>query len=186
MGVYKMREVDFASNQLNKILKEFAKELLERNDRSATIVAVAWMDEILSEILKRFLLSDKDTKETLIDSLSFKVKIELIFRLGFIDHDFARALHCIREIRNHFSHKVFAELNKNPQKSQVKKLFTTFSSDYLNCLNDLFFKDFERSKGCYRAILLSIIVMLNVIKYNTKRLTTFDSPVKLIYQNKKE
>jgi hypothetical protein len=105
MGVYKMREVDFASNQLNKISKEFAKELLERNDRSATIVAVAWMDEILSEILKRFLLSDKDTKETLIDSLSFKVKIELIFRLGFIDHDFARALHCIREIRNHFSHK---------------------------------------------------------------------------------
>ena len=54
---------------------------------------------------------------------TFSVKINLVYRLGLIDAEFARALHLIRRIRNSFAHETTkCELNSGPHGDRIKEL----------------------------------------------------------------
>lgn len=53
---------------------------------------------------------------------SFKARIMIAHKLGFIDESLAKALRLIGEIRNSMAHQVLCELNDPKIKDKIKKL----------------------------------------------------------------
>jgi len=83
-------------------------EFSAASDRAAAIVAGVFLDEILEELLRTFLVeSSKGDKELFSGNgvlSNFSSKIEMSFRLGLISAEEHRTIHNIRDIRNKFAH----------------------------------------------------------------------------------
>ncbi|MDF7650740.1 hypothetical protein PUG42_19600 [Erwiniaceae bacterium L1_54_3] len=91
-----------------KILKE---EFRGSSDRASAIVGAAFLDELLTEILKEYLVDDtiKNDKEIFsgVGPLAtFSSKINMAYRLGIISKSERKIIHCIRDVRNKFAHKL--------------------------------------------------------------------------------
>lgn len=84
------------------------KELEGTSDRSAAIVAGAFLDGVLQELLCEFLISGSSDQNKLFEGMgalaTFSAKIEMSFRLGLISKGEHRTLNFIRGIRNDFAH----------------------------------------------------------------------------------
>lgn len=90
---------------------QFLEELVSGPERSAAILAGAFLDNLLSQLLRSRMVSESRHVIELIDggpnSLSFYAKITLAFGLGLITEDERFNLDRIRRIRNAFAHDMF-------------------------------------------------------------------------------
>src|SRR5262249_48186648 len=93
--------------------RAFVADFSTESDRAAVIVGAAQLDNLLRQILERYLLPVAGSKDDLLDSDAglgtFSARTHACFRLGLIDPDLTRALHLIRRIRNDFAHETSAK-----------------------------------------------------------------------------
>ena len=95
-----------AFDQSDAIRKEFDGA----SDRAAAVVAGAYLDEILRELLTAFFVESPEGEPKLYESGgplgTFSAKIEVAFRVGLLSLYERRVLHAIRGIRNQFAHEL--------------------------------------------------------------------------------
>ena len=99
--------------QLNAWIDDLNKEFKGQSDRGLAIVAGSLLDEMLSMLLRAFLVRDvQDWDDELFGSqaafATFSAKIKVAFALGLISSDERRELDTIRRIRNDFAHQLGA------------------------------------------------------------------------------
>jgi hypothetical protein len=95
----------FSESATNEDTNRFVRDLFHGGEREAVIVGVAIIDSALTDLLKDKLLPPLDGEDLFNRNLSdFCDRINLAFRIGLIDEDFAQCLHCMREIRNQYAH----------------------------------------------------------------------------------
>ena len=84
------------------------QELDGVSDRAAAIVAGAFLDEILQELLREFLVEDSKSDKNIFEGTgplsTFSAKIEMVFRLGLLSKWEHQSIHTVRAIRNEFAH----------------------------------------------------------------------------------
>jgi len=146
--------------------KIFAAEFLNETDRAAVILGAAKLDILLYQILERFLLAEASSTDVLLDGDSplatFSAKIKLVYRLGLIDKDIARALNLVRRIRNSFAHELSGiSLNTGSHRDRVKELVAPFKvlPGFQQFLNE-YFKDKPGPAGEFRAVVATLSLRL--------------------------
>jgi|GEM_PF-5250245 len=81
----------------------------EETDRAAGVLACAYLDAYLEDLLREMWTKGKRTEELFqgqgaLGSLSSKIGI--VYALGIVDDHAARDLDLIRKVRNHFAHDI--------------------------------------------------------------------------------
>jgi DNA-binding MltR family transcriptional regulator len=93
------------------------------SDRAIAIVAGAFLDEILTDLLRDFFVPDATSDKKIFDGTgflsTFSSKIEMAFRLGLISNKEHKILHTIRSIRNEFAHEL-SELSFSTQSIRAR------------------------------------------------------------------
>ena len=119
---------------VNKVIEEMEKE----SDRATAILLGAELEDVLLQILTKYLLPSQPEKSTRLlepDAPigSFAARIEIIYRLGLIISAAHNELHLIRKIRNEFAHKKSGLSFKSESVSQLisKLVFPKVVDQYL-------------------------------------------------------
>ena len=92
------------------VQQEFMKMLNNESDRGLVLVGSSHLDGVLKNILENYLRESR-TKDDALFSFggalgSFSNRIEIAYRVGIIDADFAYILDRIRKCRNHMAHYI--------------------------------------------------------------------------------
>ncbi|ACT83012.1 hypothetical protein gp48 [Burkholderia phage KS9] len=123
-----------ASNKKNKLpdpsverSAEFLQWLLNESERSAVILGGALADEELLALMLKVMPSPNKAEDRLFEPErplgSFSSRITLAHRIGLIDDDFARGLNWVRDLRNHFAHRVeHAKLTDDAYRDRVTNI----------------------------------------------------------------
>lgn len=89
---------------------ELKRELANQSDRAVAIVCASILDTQLSDMLKNFMIDDKNIKKDLLEGNSplstFSAKIKTAYYLGLISEDEYKNLDTLRKIRNDFAHQL--------------------------------------------------------------------------------
>lgn len=117
------RRYDHVTEQMRALVDELSKE----TDRACVIIAAARADYLLSQILAKHLIPNTASQDDLLDSDralgTFSARINVVFRLGLIDAEFARALHLLRKMRNSFAHEASTvNLDKASHRDRVREI----------------------------------------------------------------
>lgn len=86
----------------------FRMSLVNESDRGCALMAAAYLDERLKELLKRFMVEDRASVRMLeFEGAfgSFSSRINGAYCLGLIPKNVQRDLHILRKVRNEFAHK---------------------------------------------------------------------------------
>lgn len=90
-------------------VKNFRDMLDAETDRGCALLAAAYLDSQLDELIRSVLVDDPSAVEDLLGQsrplASFSARIDLAYLLGIISKTVRRDLHLIRKIRNEFGHK---------------------------------------------------------------------------------
>ena len=119
------------TNMDAKEIERILDELQEESDRSAVILGTAMLDKLLFQLLEKFLLPSKESKDDLLGgegALSdFSARIKISYRLGLIDSELQRSLNFIKKLRNHFAHKpTGCSFDISPYRDWAKELEVPF------------------------------------------------------------
>lgn len=102
-----MNAKEFATARLQTIIA-FRTSLSAESDRGCALMAAAFLDSQLEELLRLCLVPDKDVSEELLSASkplgTFSARIDMAYALGKIGPKARRDLHLIRKIRNDFGH----------------------------------------------------------------------------------
>lgn len=114
-----------------KAFTSFVEEFKAESDRAAVILGAAKLDYLLYQVLSKYLLPSVGSRDELLEGdaalATFSSRINICYRLGLIDGEFARALHLIRKIRNSFAHEVSGcKLDTGPHRDRVRELAAPF------------------------------------------------------------
>lgn len=148
---------------------EFVHQFKEETDRAAVILGTSKLDFLLSQLINHFLVSNYNKSDDLFDGdgplSTFSAKINLAFRLGLIDAQFARALHVVRRIRNDFAHGVYdAKLNTGSHRDRIRELAALLSSSPLFTeVKELYFSDKTGPASDFFAVLTIIAARLDTL-----------------------
>ncbi|MGN7354426.1 hypothetical protein ACTHPJ_24085 [Paenibacillus amylolyticus] len=102
-----------SSNEQNEIEEHyksfaFSSELHKESDRGCVLLATAYLDECLKQLLEANTVDDKGVFENLSSGTgglaTFSSRIDLSYLLGLISPETRRHLTIIRKIRNEFAH----------------------------------------------------------------------------------
>jgi len=130
------------------------KELTEQTDRGAALVAAAYLDDALKEMLQKYFAGEQRTVDGAFKGnglvASFSNRIALAYFLGLLTETERRDMNLIRRIRNDFAHvhesisfneppssqrclelemrSVFENLGVSPDCLNPRQLFVTSSS----------------------------------------------------------
>ena len=167
--------------------QEFLKEFQNESDRTTVILGAAKLDSILHQLLQRFLLPNTGKIDELLDGdfplSTFNAKINLCFRLGIIDAEFAHALHMVRKIRNYFIHQVSANLDLGLHKESIRELVAPVvkSTLFQTIKNDIFAEKTGISADFF-AVLAMMAVQLDayiedIKTISTQNMITLNSPI---------
>ncbi|WOD28742.1 hypothetical protein RYH70_01500 [Alloalcanivorax xenomutans] len=115
--------------------ERFTEEFKNESDRAAVILGASQLDILLYQMLEGHLLPNPSGKDELLDGDSplatFSSRINICYRLGLIDAEFARALHLVRKIRNSFAHEVSGvSLSSGPHRDRIKELVAPFAQNW--------------------------------------------------------
>jgi hypothetical protein len=113
-----------------QVMREFAGP----SQRALVIVAVAEVDDLLTAILKSYLLATSTDSDELFDGdaplATFSAKIRLATRLNLIPPRLKSACNLLRKIRNCFAHDgAAAKLEVSPHIDRVAELFQLFADE---------------------------------------------------------
>ena len=99
-----MKKLEIEVKELSEFLEEFNKE----SDRGGVLIAAAYLDEILGEILKVFMVEVKEAQEMIFGFNApigtFSARIKASYSFGLIEENEFKELNIIRKIRNEFGH----------------------------------------------------------------------------------
>ncbi len=163
--------------QFNQWHAEFSKE----SDRAAVILGAAKLDLGLRDLLARKLLPNPSGQDELLDTdkpiSSFSARINLAYRLGLIDKQFANWLHLIRRIRNDFAHEaVGADLGSGSHRDRVKELVSPFrKKKQFEELASKYPSKLPQASKYFRAVLSVLIVRLEGATQSTRTVDETDA-----------
>jgi DNA-binding MltR family transcriptional regulator len=90
------------------VVFEFRKTLTPETDRGCALMAAAYLDSQIEELLRKLFVDKPEVADELLGLSkplgSFSARIDLAFLLGKIGEKEMRDLHLIRKIRNDFGH----------------------------------------------------------------------------------
>jgi hypothetical protein len=152
-----------SADEFNRFTNEFKSE----SDRAAVILGASQLDILLYQLLEAFLLPNASSSDELLEGDSplatFSARINVCFRLGLINSEFARALHLIRKIRNSFAHEVSGvTLNTGSHRDRIKELVSPVVNNWAfeNILERSF--DGDQSPGSqFRAVIALLSLRLD-------------------------
>jgi len=82
--------------------------LRDESDRGCALVATAWIDDTLTELVRSRFVDDRAAADEVLDGdaplSTFSAKIKLLYCMGVISKEVRRDLDIIRAIRNLFAH----------------------------------------------------------------------------------
>lgn len=97
--------------KMTESMYSVTRELQHESDRGCVVLAFAWMDECLSQNLRRFLLPSTQLSVKADELLGVggpigdaATKINLSYRLGLLQPNTFKTLHLFRKLRNDFAH----------------------------------------------------------------------------------
>jgi hypothetical protein len=143
------------------------KEFKGESDRAAVILGAAKLDLVLRELLVRKFLPSPSGQDELFDTdkpiSTFSARINVAYRLGLIDRQFARMLHLVRRIRNDFAHEaVGAELRSGSHRDRVKELAAPYlKNKHFEAFASKFFPGLDHASQCFRSVLTILVVRLD-------------------------
>lgn len=167
MSEGKEYNIDFAA------FKAFAAEFKNESDRAAVILGAAKIDYIAYETLRRALVSTPSANDELLDGDSplstFSSRINVLYRLGLIAPDFARALHLVRRIRNAFAHELSGcDLNSGAHRDRVRELYAPFARfETTQEIHKSFFGTHKGASAEFRIALAIIVLRLEGMRERT-------------------
>jgi len=145
--------IEFATEDIFK----FQFILLRETDRGVALMAAAYLENSLENLLKKFFVENSSLKSDPFNSYngfltSFSSKIDLAFMLGLISNKTKQKLNWIRSIRNDFAHSAdFIDFDKQS------------FADRCNNLND-----YKKSEDLLpRDIFINAVFKLSGIIYTT-------------------
>ena len=148
---------------------EFVHQFKEETDRAAVILGTSKLDFLLSKLINHFLVPNYSKNDDLFDGDSplstFSAKINLAFRLGLIDAQFAKVLHIIRKIRNDFAHEVYdARLDTGSHRDRIRTLAALLSTSPLfSEVKELYFSDKSGPSSDFFTVLTLIAARLDTL-----------------------
>lgn len=99
--------------------KGFYEELQNESERGAVIIAGAFLDAQLKDLITKFFIDEPKTVEGLLDTdrplSSFSSRIKVAYCLGLISKSMYDDLNAIRKIRNNFAHQMHGYTFDDPQ-----------------------------------------------------------------------
>jgi len=149
---------------------KFSQEFEKESDRAAVILGAAKIDLTIYEILRRFLVASPSANDELLDGdtplATFSAKINILYRLGLVDADFARALHLIRRIRNAFAHELSGcQLESGAHRDRVRELYAPFSKfENTKRFHELLFKNHKGPSAEFRTVLAVLVARLEALR----------------------
>lgn len=94
--------------EIVKKITSFRQVLIEESDRGCALMAVAFIDELLIELLKAYFIEDEALTKRLLSSSgslsSFSSRIDMAYALGLMSKNIVHDLNILRKIRNDFAH----------------------------------------------------------------------------------
>lgn len=88
----------------------FMDEFVNESDRAAVILGAAMVENLLGQILDKYLIPCTGTSDDLLEGdaplATFSAKIKACHRLGLLDDQFIKLLNTFRRLRNGFAHEV--------------------------------------------------------------------------------
>lgn len=103
--------------RLQKMLFEFARlfDYDEANDRAIAIVGPAFLDTLLTDMLRNFLLNDEKEVDKLLQPEghlgTFEAKVSMVYVLGLIGTTIKSDLKLVAKVRNRFAHHLSASFS---------------------------------------------------------------------------
>jgi len=85
--------------------KTFADNLEKESDRGVAIICHAYIEDLLKELLKKRLIDDKRSHESLEGRISFHNILQFCYLTGIVTHTEKKEIECLSKIRNKFAHK---------------------------------------------------------------------------------
>ena len=116
------------NDEIREGWQEFLKEFIEESDRGAGIVGAAALDDLLMQLIKRYLGLDEELASRFVGSDnfvpvgSFSARILTARCLGLIVDDGLRVLTVIRRIRNLFAHDLGLDFDTAPISDHCDRL----------------------------------------------------------------
>ncbi|MNW32879.1 mannitol repressor protein [compost metagenome] len=146
---------------------EFRLHLDKETDRGCALMAAAFLDELLKELLQNTFVDDPDSYKDLFTGTgglaTFSSRIELSYLLGLIPPRLRRDLHIIRKIRNDFAHSMkIIDFNHPPIASRCRELHYNI------------FKDQIPPRKAFNRVAFGVAGVINGAKRITKRMTMHD------------
>jgi hypothetical protein len=161
--------------------KRFVNEFKGETDRAAVIIGAAKLEYLLYQILSSHFVPSPGNYDDLLDSDSplatFSSKINIAFRVGLIDAQFARALHLIRRIRNSFAHEATGvKLDSGSHRDRVKELAAPLKNfqDYEK-FKVAFFHEKDGTTGDFYTTLAIMVVRLDNLFHIVKQIDNSDA-----------
>ena len=123
------------------------EEIFSSSDRVAVIVGNAYLDELLTELLKAFLVNDKNTQNSFFDPRggvisTFGAKVDMAFLLGLISREVKASLKGTAILRNKFAHHSafgsFESLSLKAEKDKaINRDLQDFKKKVLKLISDV-------------------------------------------------
>jgi hypothetical protein len=125
---------DLQQQFLKQQVESLEKATAGESPRAKIILFATQIDEMLKELLLKFLKQGRKTDDELFRDgaplSSFAARIALAFRVGLISKDDADAFDTLRKIRNECAHKIFEfDFTKSPRSDQLKRFVTLTRQD---------------------------------------------------------
>lgn len=111
--------------------ERFFASVNEESDRSAVIIVVSRIDNLLGDIIRNALIPNASEKDDLLDGdnplSTFSARINLSYRLGLIDAEFASILRTLKKLRNDFAHQEHAKtLAEAPSIDRAREIISKY------------------------------------------------------------
>jgi hypothetical protein len=164
--------------------REFINEFKSESDRAAVILGAAKLDNILYQILGSVLLPPPSGNDELLEGDSplstFSSRINITYRLGLIDAEFARTLHLIRRIRNSFAHEVSgANMNSGAHVDRIRELSSVLRhyKEYASFQKTFFEGDINPSTDFKSILVVAMVRLTNITDSHSHSLTIHNKPL---------
>ena len=157
--------------------RRFADEFKSESDRAAVVLGAAKLDILCYQILQNFLIPSPTGKDELLEADcplgTFSSRIHMLFRLGLIEADLARALHLIRKIRNSFAHELSGgNLEEGSHRDRIRELIQPLheAAGFNVLLKDIFVGE-RNSSTYFRAAVAYLSLRLDGLFERTRTIT---------------